>query len=48
MKKVLSILALAVLANCAISCFVNRMKNPKKTETELMIDIPKSFIWDFK
>lgn len=32
----------------AVTSIIDRFKNPKLTETEILLRIPKSFILDFK
>lgn len=48
MKKVARIVAFIMVINIAVTTIINRLKHPKKTETELFCDIPKSFIYNFK
>lgn len=34
--------------NWIVSCFVYGIKHPKKTQIEVLLRTPKTFMWDFK
>jgi hypothetical protein len=47
MKRAIQIFLLAVLMNIVLTTIINRVKHKEKSETELFLDIPKSFIWKY-
>lgn len=47
MKRAAKYILLAIFLNAALTSIIYRFKNPDKTETELFLNIPQSFIWNF-
>lgn len=45
---ILLFLLFVVISWNAVTSIIYRFKNPKKTETEVLLHIPKSFILNFK
>jgi hypothetical protein len=37
----------AALCNLGVAEFIDRLKHPELTETQLFFRIPKQFVWDF-
>lgn len=48
LNKLIQAIILIVVTNIAITSTVYRFKHPEKTETEIFLHIPKSFIYNFK
>ena len=47
MKKYIKIVCILVFLNIAITSIIQRLKCPKKTETELLFLLPSNFIYNF-
>ena len=44
----MKIIFYAVVINIALTTMIDRFKHPEYTETQLLLNLPNSFVWDFK
>jgi hypothetical protein len=47
-KNTIYYIIVSVLLWCTISCFIQRFKCPKMTETEIFLNIPQSFVCNWQ